>query len=97
MKAQSIFYAVLLLSTFSLIPFNYHPVVKSGIREKTVTYKIDTNIFKGFVAYPDEPMVKHPAIIIVHEWWGLNNYAKSRAQQLAKMGYVAFAADLFGN
>ena len=39
---------------------------------------------------------KRPGVLVVHEWYGLNDYVKSRARQLAKLGYVAFAVDMYG-
>ncbi len=42
-------------------------------------------------------MGKRPAILVVHEWWGLNDYAKMRARELARLGYIAMAVDMFGN
>ena len=38
-----------------------------------------------------------PGVVVLHEWWGLNDYAKSRCKQLAELGYVAFACDMYGN
>ena len=52
---------------------------------------------KGFVAYDSASTAKRPAVLIVHEWWGLNDYPKMRARELAKLGYVAFAMDMFGD
>jgi dienelactone hydrolase len=67
------------------------------IKEENVTYKSDTTTFNGFVAYDENSTAKRPAIIIVPEWWGLTEYAKTRAKQLAELGYIAIAADFFGN
>lgn len=54
--------------------------------------------FKGYVAYDSSVEGKpRPAIIVVHEWWGLNDYARDRARQLAALGYVALAIDMYGN
>jgi len=39
---------------------------------------------------------RRPGILVLHEWWGLNDYARHRAEELAKLGYVAFAADMYG-
>jgi len=50
----------------------------------------------GFLAYDDDKPDKRPGILVVGEWWGLNDYAKSRATQLAELGYVAFVADMYG-
>ena len=53
---------------------------------------------EGYLAYDDEVAAKGkaPGVLIVHEWWGLNDYVRGRAEQLAKLGYVAFALDMYG-
>jgi dienelactone hydrolase len=68
-----------------------------AIKEESVTYTANGVTLKGMVAYDDNLKGKRPAIIIIPEWWGLNDYAKMRAHKLAELGYVAFAADMFGN
>lgn len=72
---------------------------KSGspIVTKEITYSADGNTLKGFLAYDSSTTEKRPGIIVVHEWWGLTDYAKRRAEMLAKLGYVAFAVDMYGN
>jgi dienelactone hydrolase len=67
------------------------------IKEETVSYTLDSVSMKGFVAYDASTSKKRPVIMIVHEWWGLNDYTKSRARQLAELGYLAMAVDLYGN
>jgi dienelactone hydrolase len=69
----------------------------AAIKTETVTYKQGDTTLKGFLAYDDASTDKRPAVIIVHEWWGLNDYVKRRAQDVAKLGYVAFAADMYGD
>jgi dienelactone hydrolase len=54
-----------------------------------------TNL-EGYLAYDDAVPDKAPGILVVHEWWGLNDYARGRAEKLAGMGYVAFAVDMYG-
>ena len=65
---------------------------------KSVAYEHAGVKLEGFLAYDDEKAVlkKLPGVLVVPEWWGLNDYAKSRAKQLAQLGYVAFAADMYG-
>jgi dienelactone hydrolase len=63
---------------------------------KEVVYSSGTTELKGFIAYP-ATTEKRPAVIVVHEWWGHNDYARARAKQLADMGYVGFAIDMYGN
>lgn len=50
----------------------------------------------GYVAYPEEGLKKHPAIILAHAWMGLDDFVREKARKLAKQGYVAFAADVYG-
>lgn len=69
----------------------------AAIQTKTVTYKHGDLECKGFVAWDDAVQGKRPGVLVVHEWWGLDEYARSRAQQLAQLGYVAFACDMYGN
>jgi dienelactone hydrolase len=51
---------------------------------------------EGYLAYQDKGAGLRPGVLVVPEWWGLNDYAKSRARQLAMLGYVAFAVDMYG-
>jgi dienelactone hydrolase len=69
----------------------------AAIVTKTIDYEFDGVKLKGFLAYDDAVTEKRPGVLVFPEWWGLNDYAKSRAKQLAGMGYVAFAADLYGD
>jgi dienelactone hydrolase len=64
---------------------------------KTVEYSADGVPLKGYLAYDNSITGKRPGVIVVHEWWGLTNYPKMRADMLAKLGYVAFAADMYGD
>lgn len=63
----------------------------------TLRYKIGEKDFIGFVAKPKKITPETKTIIIVHEWWGLNDYPKMRAEQLAKEGFIAFCLDMYGN
>ena len=67
-------------------------VVRSGL----VEYRQGDATLEGYLAYDDALSGKRPGVLIVHEWWGLNDYIKGRADQLAQMGYVVFAADIYG-
>ncbi len=68
-----------------------------NITEETVTYKTDSVSMNGFIAWDKSINTKRPVVLIVHEWWGLNEYPKMRARQLASLGYFAMAVDLYGN
>lgn len=68
----------------------------TGAGTETIAYSDGHTDMKGFVAYPDNPEPR-PAILIVHEWWGLDEYVMHRAEMLTAIGYVAIAIDLYGN
>jgi len=68
----------------------------AAIKTQTVEYQAGNVRCQGFLAFDDAIQGKRPGILVCPEWWGLNDYAKHRAQMLAQLGYVAFAADLFG-
>jgi dienelactone hydrolase len=69
----------------------------AAVKTEAVTYKVGDKTFKGHLAYDDAVKTKRPGILVVHEFWGLNDYARKRAEQLAGMGYVAFAVDMYGD
>jgi dienelactone hydrolase len=68
----------------------------AAVQTKEIEYEEGGTKFKGVLAYDDAIKGKLPGVIVFHEWWGLNDYAKMRAKQLAELGYVAFAADMYG-
>jgi dienelactone hydrolase len=72
-------------------------LASAAVKTKVVTYDYDGVALKGFLAWDDAAEGKRPGVLVVHEWWGLNDYARGRAEQLAKLGYVAFAADMYGD
>jgi dienelactone hydrolase len=69
---------------------------RAEIVAKDVPYTHNGTNLKGFMVYDDAFSGRRPGILVVHEWWGLNDYARRRAEQLAKLGYVAFALDMYG-
>jgi len=69
----------------------------AAVKSKNIDYKYNGKTFKGYLAWDDSIQGKRPGVLVVHEVWGLNDYARSRADQLAKLGYVAFAADMWGD
>lgn len=54
-------------------------------------------VLKGYLAYDDEITEKRPGVLVVHEWWGHNEYARQRARMLAELGYTALAVDMYGD
>ncbi len=83
--------ALLLAFVVSLATFS-----NAAIHTEPITYKEGDTELEGFLAYDDANMNKRPGVLVVHEWWGLGEYPKQRARQLAEMGYAAFAADIYG-
>jgi len=69
---------------------------ESTIKTEEVNYTANGVDLKGYIAYDSAIEGKRPGIIVVHEWWGLNDYARKRARMLAKLGYTAFAIDMYG-
>ena len=70
--------------------------VQADVRTEVIEYKQGDAVLEGYLAYDDAVKGKRPSVLIVHEWMGVNPYVKKRAEQLAKLGYVAFAADIYG-
>jgi dienelactone hydrolase len=70
--------------------------VSAEIRSQAITYEDGGETLTGHLYWDDSIQGKRPGVLVVHEWWGLNDYAKWRAAELAEMGYVAFAADMYG-
>lgn len=83
-------------ATAALLMLVMTTITSAAIRTETVEYKQGDTTLKGFLAYDDASTDKRPAVIIVHEWWGLTDYTRRRAHDIASLGYVAFVADMFG-
>ncbi|MEM7540628.1 MAG: dienelactone hydrolase family protein [Pseudomonadota bacterium] len=78
------------------ILFSFPSVVGADLIEQMVYYEHDDAELRGFVYFDDATKHARPGVLVVHEWWGLNDYAKRRARELANLGYVAFAIDMYG-
>jgi dienelactone hydrolase len=72
-------------------------MLQAAIRTETVHYRQGDTEFQGLLVYDDAAQGKRPGILVCPEWWGLNDYAKHRAEMLAELGYVALAVDLYGD
>ncbi len=70
--------------------------VQAKVVGKTVDYSSQGVTSKGYLASDDTVTGKRPGILVVHEWWGLNDFARKRADQLAELGYTALAVDMYG-
>jgi len=72
-------------------------VKEPKLKEDNVTYTGDNVTMNGYVVYDETKQGARPAVLVIHEWWGLNDYTKKRARQLAELGYIAMALDMYGN
>ncbi len=68
----------------------------AGIHTETVAYKQGEVTLEGYLAYDDGLKGKVPAVLIAHEWTGIGPYVKKRVEQIAELGYVGFAIDIYG-
>lgn len=88
---------VMLLAVLTFVPVSQ---ADAEIQAYPVDY-IDGDVeLQGYMAYPKakdgEAKRQLPAVLIIHEWWGLNDFAKKQAERLAKLGYFVFALDMYG-
>jgi dienelactone hydrolase len=79
------------------VPETTTTVAAARLKEENIMYTGDNITMDGYVVYDSSKQGVRPAVLVVPEWWGLNDYAKRRARQLAEMGYVAMAVDMYGN
>ena len=84
---------MLLVSLFCLAV----PAAQAAVQGKEVNYQANGTTLKGYLAYDDAIKGKRPAVLVVHEWWGHNSYARKRADMLAGLGYTALAVDMYGD
>src|SRR5262249_5378282 len=68
----------------------------AAVQTKKIAYKHGDVECRGYLAWDDAVKGPRPGVLVVHEWWGLNDYARKRAEQLAQLGYIALAADMYG-
>jgi dienelactone hydrolase len=83
--------------TFAALTLTLVAAARAEITTGTVEYKDGDTTLKGYYAHPANQSNTAPGVLVIHEWWGLNDYVKSRCRQLAELGYVAFAADIYGD
>lgn len=68
-----------------------------SLATEQITYTAGGQTMKGYLAYDASIKGKRPGVLVVHEWWGLNDYARRRAEMLAGLGYTALAVDMYGD
>lgn len=97
MKTRTVYmsFAVVLIALFSVSFIDLKESAPAVIEQK-VTYTVNGKQYDGYIAYDQNIKGKRPSVIVVPEWWGLNEYPRTRAKQLAELGYFAMAIDMFG-
>lgn len=71
-------------------------IAQAEVVTRNIQYKSGDTMLHGMIAYDNASSSKRPGILVVHEWWGHNDYARSRAIQLAEQGYTALSLDMYG-
>ncbi|RZS90429.1 dienelactone hydrolase [Aquimarina brevivitae] len=66
------------------------------LKGEEVSYSTDSLQMKGYIAFNENATDKSPGVLVIHEWWGHNDYTRKRADMLAELGYVALAVDMYG-
>lgn len=95
MKKLFIIATVFIISFF--ISCSETQELKTELAEQEVEYISEGTILKGFMVYDKKIEGKRPGVLVVHEWWGHNDYARKRARMLAELGYTALAVDMYGD
>jgi len=71
--------------------------LQAAIVGEEVSYQAGDAILRGYLVHDDALGGRRPGILVVHEWWGHNAYARKRAEMLAELGYTALAVDMYGD
>lgn len=87
---------VILIIVVLVFAFAGSASAKPKIEGKTVEYSAGGVVMKGYLAYDKNIKGRRPGVLVVHEWWGLNEYARKRVRMLAETGYTALAVDMYG-
>ena len=69
----------------------------AGVQTEVVEYRVGDTVMTGYLAWDDGIEGERPGVLVVHEWWGHNDYARKRAEMLAALGYTALALDMYGD
>lgn len=80
----------------ALIVLLFSVNAEAAVKTRTVEYVQGNTTLEGYLAWDDAGAFKRPGILVVHEWTGINDHIRQRAEMLAKLGYVAFAVDIYG-
>jgi dienelactone hydrolase len=85
-----------LATALLLLAFSVQPAW-AEIQGTEITYQAGDTTLKGYLAVNTAKKGPRPGVLVVHEWWGHNDYARKRARMLAELGYTAFAVDMYGD
>ncbi len=81
----------------TMLPFmTVAATFNASICTQALDYVQEEAELEGYLAYDDRVKDSRPGILVVHEWWGINEYIRKRTEHLASLGYLAFAADIYG-
>lgn len=83
-------------TALQLILFLHIGSAMAAIKSEQVQYQAGDTKLQGYLAWDDSNAEKRPGVLVIHEWWGHNAYARKRADMLAQLGYLAFAVDMYG-
>jgi dienelactone hydrolase len=97
MKTLNLIRAITTGGMISISVNSFSKLPAPAIMEIPVTYTAGETTLKGYVAYDDNIKGKRPAVVVVHEWWGVNDNMRTTVKQLAELGYIAITADIFGD
>jgi len=97
MKTYRVLLSVILITMVTASASFGQKAPSSKIKEEKVTYSLGDKTFKGTIVYDEGQAGKRPAVLVVHEWWGLTDYPVMRARKLAALGYIAMAVDMYGD
>ena len=78
------------------VPFLFSVNLDEQLLCKNIIYKDGETELEGYICFDESKKVKRPGVVVVHEWNGIGDHVKMRCQKLAQLGYVAFAADIYG-
>jgi len=86
----------LLLIVMTVLSLAASSSMSAAIKQQAVEYKEGDTTLEGWLAYDDSISTPRPGVLVVHDWMGLSDKTKAIAERLAKLGYIAFAADIYG-
>jgi dienelactone hydrolase len=95
-REDSMNHCKLIVTALALIGVLHTGNARAEIKTEVVEYNQGDTALEGFLAYDDAVQGKRPAILVAHTWTGVSDFIRTRSTELAKMGYVVFAPDIYG-